>query len=336
MKRLLKVAGITAATILLLYVFLRNSNLEDVWQIMRRTDPAWMAFGLLVNFSALIFRTIRWRTLIDPDDPPPFFATFFATTVGYMLSTVLPIRAGDVARPALLSRRTKVRFAGALGTVLTERVLDLYALLLLFVYFVVRHWNDYTSNKLFVVIKSGAIGASVVLIGLTLLILGIYFFRGGMRRVHEWVGRIVPARFRAAWMHFYDAFVETLDLAKRPVALLKVLLATVAIWSALSSQFWIVSVAMHHKLPFDSSFFISGTTTVGLAIPTPGGVGGFHKICQWVLTSYYGFDIDSSVAVAVLLHVVSTLPVIAAGSMLLMREGLSLRDVSRETTADES
>src|SRR5256885_4582560 len=50
-------------------------------------------------------------------------STFFANTVGYMLSTVLPIRAGDVARPALLARRTNVRFAGALGTVLTERIL---------------------------------------------------------------------------------------------------------------------------------------------------------------------------------------------------------------------
>ena len=35
---------------------------------------------------------------------------------------VAAIRAGDVARPALLSRRTSVRFSAALGTVLTERI----------------------------------------------------------------------------------------------------------------------------------------------------------------------------------------------------------------------
>src|SRR5436305_9831631 len=122
-----------------------------------------------------------------------------------MLSTLLPIRAGDVARPALLSRRTTVRFSAALGTVLTERILDLYALLMLFVYFVIVHWTDFASHRAFFIIKSGAVGAIIVLSALTVLILGIFFFRGGMRRVHQWVGRFVPQRFRAAWMNFYDA-----------------------------------------------------------------------------------------------------------------------------------
>ena len=59
-----------------------------------------------------------------------------ATSMGYALSTVLPVRAGDVIRPALLSRRTDVRFSRALGTVLTERVLDLTAILILYLSFI--------------------------------------------------------------------------------------------------------------------------------------------------------------------------------------------------------
>ena len=69
---------------------------------------------------------------------------------------------------------------------------------------------------------------------------------------------------------------------------------------------------------------------------TPGGVGGFHKLCQWALETYYHFDIDSSVAVAVLLHVVSTLPVIVTGAALMLREGLNWRELKRETAADET
>src|SRR5687768_18484851 len=96
---------------------------------MRTTNVFWLGVALVVNLAALFFRTIRWRIILDPDDPPPFYPTFFANTVGYMLSTILPIRAADVARPALLSRRTSHRFSGALGTVLTERVLDLLSIL---------------------------------------------------------------------------------------------------------------------------------------------------------------------------------------------------------------
>src|SRR5207253_4694614 len=116
----------------------------------------------VVNWLALIFRAQRWRVLIGGQEPPKFYPTFFATASGYMLSTVLPIRAGDVARPALLSRRTTVNFATALGTVLTERMLDLIAILSLYVYFCVRHWNGFARHHAF--IRSGAVGAGTLLI----------------------------------------------------------------------------------------------------------------------------------------------------------------------------
>ena len=84
---------------------------------------------------------------------------------------------------------------------------------------------------------------------------------------------------------------------------------------------------MHHPLPFDSAFFVTGVTTIGLAIPTPGGIGGFHKACQLVLTRFYAFSIDSSVAVAVLFHVIGTLPVLTMGLFLFAREGLRWKDM---------
>jgi uncharacterized membrane protein YbhN (UPF0104 family) len=89
-----------------------------------------------------------------------------------------------------------------------------------------------------------------------------------------------------------------------------VLLCTAGVWACLTSQFWFATLAAHHPLPFDSSFFVTGVTTVGLAIPTPGGIGGFHKACQLVLTRFYRFDVESSIAVAVLFHVIGTLPVL--------------------------
>jgi uncharacterized protein (TIRG00374 family) len=333
LRRPLQIASITLLTILLLAIFLWNSNLRDVWRILKSTSIAWFALGLFTNFTALIFRTIRWRALLDRDHPPPFYPTFFANTTGYMLSTVLPIRAGDVARPALLARRTDVRFAAALGTVLTERIVDLVAIILLYVYYCVRHWNDFTEGR--AVVQEGAIGASAVLVALVVVTVGIFFFREKVRRLHAWIGRIIPLRFRDAWMKFFDSFTQSLDIARHPLALLKVLACTVLIWFCLTAQFWLVLVAAHRTLDFDTSFFICGVTTIGLAIPTPGGVGGFHKICQYVLTTFYKFDIDSSVAVTVLLHIVGTLPVVVTGLLLFFREGLNWKELKEQTHAEE-
>lgn len=333
MKRILQIAAIGALTVFFLWLFLKNANLQEVGRLLKSTNVLWLVVGLIVNFGALVFRTIRWRTILDPDDPPPFYATFFANTVGYMLSTILPIRAADVARPALLARRTSHRFSGVLGTVLIERILDLYSILTLFILFALIRWNEFSHDPVtlrwFYIVRAGAIASMVVLVVLTFFMFGLWFFRDVIRRMHAGLGRLLPQRFRESWMHFFDTFAETLELARHRAAFVKVLLCTAGVWLCLTGQFWFAALALHRRLPFDSSFFVTGATTLGLAIPTPGGVGGFHKVCQFVLTRFYQYDVDASVAVAFLFHIIGTLPVLVTGLLLFAREGLHWRDVTR-------
>lgn len=325
---------------MLLGLFFWNSNLHDVWSILRTSNPWYVAGALAINLGALTFRTQRWRTILRSDDLPPFYPTFFANTIGYMLSTLLPIRAADVARPALLSRRTNIGFADALGTVLTERVLDLTAILGMFVYYCAVHWislsTDPRTKSAFRIVRAGAIGAGIALAALLLLVAGIYFFRGAVRRMHETLGRLLPLRFRVAWMRFYDSFVASLDLIRKPSAAARVLLYTFLVWTCLTAQFWFVLEALRRPLPYDSSFFVTGITTVGLAVPTPGSVGGFDKLCQIVLTKFYFFDIDASVAITILFHLIGALPVIVTGLLLILREGLNWRQLTEQTHAEKS
>jgi len=330
LKRILQVSSITFLTIFLVGFFLWKSNLHDVWHLLLATDPFWLAVAFLVNGCALVFRTLRWRILLPQH--PRFYPTFFANTLGYMLSTILPIRAGDVARPALLAHRTSIRFPDALGTVLTERVLDLITILCLFVFFCLRRWNEFRQPA----VHAGAIGAASLLVLILILIVAFYFFRGGVRRLHEFLGRLLPVRFRDAWMRFFDAFAGTLSIAERPRALAGIIACTALTWLCLTSQFWFTLIAAHRQVSFDSSFFLTGTTTIGIAIPTPGGIGGFDKISQYILKTFYHFDIDGSVAVTVLFHAVGTLPVIAIGLVLFVGEGLNWRDLRKETHAEET
>lgn len=339
MKRILQIAVIAALTVFFLWLFLRNANLREVGAILGRSGLRWVLAGFLVNILALIFRTIRWRTLLEPTDPPPFYATFFANAVGYMSSIVLPIRASDLARPVLLSRRTSHRFSGALGTILCERVLDLTAILLMFVFFAALRWDEFSHDRTigpwFYIVRAGAITSAVILVALWSFLVGLRFGREAIRRMHEWLGRFVPRRFRDSWMHFFDTFAETLRITKYPRAFGLVVLCTVITWTCLTAQFWFATMAVHEPLPYDASFFVTGVTTVGLAIPTPGGIGGFHKACQLVLTRFYAFTVDASVAVAVLFHLIGTLPVLSIGLFLFVKEGVSLKQLRAEDTPIE-
>jgi len=243
LRRILQVTSIALLTVFFLGLFLWKSNLRDVWRIMLATNLLWLASAFVVNWLALVFRTIRWRVLLGGPNPPGFYPTFFANTTGYMLSTVLPIRAGDVARPALLARRTNVRFAEALGTVLTERILDLFSILSIFIWFCVLRWNSFPNNT--GVVHGGAIGCTAVMAALIVLMISLYFFGDGVRRMHISIGRILPKRFREPWMKFFDAFANTLSIAERPRDFFTVVFATAAVWVCLTAQYALVFIAIN-------------------------------------------------------------------------------------------
>ncbi len=318
---------------LLLYFFLRSSNPRRVLEVVKEMNPAWFVAALATNFAALFLRAARWRIILRPDDPPALYPTFFATAIGFMSSAILPIRAGDVVRPALLSRRTDIRFSTALGTVLTERVLDLLSILGLFVTFVLTSGRsmlaDPALGRKATAVRTAAVVGGTIFLLMTLFVILLYFFHPKVRVLHTWLGRAVPERFRSGWMSFFDSFVASLSIVHNGSALARVLLFTAMIWLCLTGQFYLLMLAVGHPLPFSAGFFVTGITILGLSIPTPGGVGGFHKACQIALTNFYHFDVDTSVVVAIAFHIVGTLPVVVAGLWLLAREGIGLKQLTQ-------
>jgi hypothetical protein len=331
LKRTIRLAAVILAMIVLLALFLRNSNPGEVMRLIALMDPSWIAVALAVNFIALFTRAERWRTLLQPGNPPDYYPTYFAVTVGYMSSTVLPVRAGDVVRAALMKRKTGTRFSTGIATVLTERVLDLIAILTMLCWFVISSAHDpsFTVEQR-LLLRSFGFFAGALLAAMLTFVTGIILATSKIRRFHERLGLLIPHRFRDPWMHFFDTFTESFrGAAQYPAAFAKVIVLTIITWACLSSQFWFTSLAMSHQLPFLSCFFLTGVSIVGMMIPTPGGVGGFHKVVQVALIQFYAFGIDDSVALALVLHLVGTLPVLIVGLALVVKEGLSMGQLAK-------
>lgn len=343
MRKLLRVLLIAAVTLLLLALFLRNSDPAAVFQVIRATKVPWLLAALLTNFCALLFRTARWRAILTAStgSPPPLYDTFLSTAIGFFSSAVLPIRAGDVVRPALLSRRTGIRFANALATVVSERLIDLMAVLSMVVFFSLTEGRKLSANPVTarkaLLIHSGATMAGIALASVITLLVILYFFRGAARKLQVRVSGILPKRFRRGWIAFFDSLGSVIELLARPLLLARVLFFTAGIWACLTGQFILVLYASGHPLPYLASFLVTGMTILGLWIPTPGGVGGFHKAAQMALTNFYGFNVSASVAVAIVFHLVGTLPVVITGFALFAREGMSVKQLARigeSATAD--
>ena len=335
MRNALRVLLIAAVTLLLLALFLRNSDLDEVLKVMGETKVPWVAAALLTNFTALLFRTARWRAILTASagKRTPLYDTFLSTAIGFFSSAVLPIRAGDVIRPALLSRRTGIRFTGALAAVVSERLIDLMAVLSMVVAFSLTGGRELSANpetaRKALIIHSGASLAAAGLAAIAALLVILYFFRGSAHRIQLRIAGWLPKRFRRGWLGFFDSLHSIIELLGRPLLLSKVLLFTLGIWACLTGQFILVLYALDRPLPYISSFLVTGMTILGLWIPTPGGVGGFHKAAQMALTNFYGFDVSASVAVAIVFHLIGTIPVVVTGIVLFAKEGMSVRQLAR-------
>jgi len=97
----------------------------------------WHADMLLVLVAAIIyglafvFRSIRWKQLLKPMGVLSLIRTFWALMFGFFLNEVLPFRAGEFARAFLVARWLDIPTATTFGTIVSERMGDIFSLFLL-------------------------------------------------------------------------------------------------------------------------------------------------------------------------------------------------------------
>ena len=94
--------------------------------------PTRLSAGVvLVTVVTYVPRAWRWGYLLAPLARVPFARLFSATTVGFMTGLFVP-RAGEVVRPYLVGRRMPSRSRPAFASIILERLVDLFTVLLLF------------------------------------------------------------------------------------------------------------------------------------------------------------------------------------------------------------
>jgi hypothetical protein len=83
-----------------------------------------------------------------------------------------------------------------------------------------------------------------------------------------------------------------------------------------------------------SSFLVMTLLVVGVAMPTPGQVGGFHEMYKLAVMLFLGVPKDTAVAAGIVLHAVSFVPVTLLGVTFMAREGLTFGRVREMAARD--
>jgi hypothetical protein len=332
-----KIALSLGLTALFLHLFLRNFEVAAAWESLRTGDGRWIAAGVVVNLAGLVVRAWRWRYLMAPVRRGVGMYNLSSTTfIGYMVSFLVPFRIGEVVRPVLLARRERVSVSGALATVAVERVLDAITILGLYLLFLLSaHGSGILSAAAAAEGDHGAghflrraafAGGLLVVVALPLLLAVVYrpgLFLRGLHRLH---GRI-HAGLAARIIEAAGKFVEGLGVVKRGRDLLPALGLSILTWLTIDLNAWVVFRAFGLPLRFLDTFLFMVPHAVGIAVPTPGGVGAYEYLAQVSLSGFWNVAPARAAAVALTLHAAVVLPIIAVGLLFMWRDGLHAADV---------
>ena len=335
---------VLAITVALLAFFFRNTDLAAVWTETRRADPLLLLLGTVATLLNYVARAWRWQFLLAPIGRTAFATAFRTTVIGFAVSFIIP-RAGEVVRPYLLARKENLRPTAAFATIILERLLDLVTVLLLFSAFVFTVQPGVLSGdpgQLAHVKFWGGVAAAAAVVGLAVLtVLAGHPERLGRAAVR--IESVLPARAARLVAHFVESFAQGLAVLRSPANLAGSLVLSFPLWLSIAAGIWLTSRAFHITFPYSGSFLVMTLLVVGVAVPTPGSVGGFHVAYQIAVQTFFAAPADRAVGAAILLHAMSFVPVTVVGAMFMVREGLTFSGVQRiagsgppEATPDES
>jgi glycosyltransferase 2 family protein len=325
-RGLFVLASLVAA---LLALWWRGPEWGTVYHSFDFVQWRWVVVGVVLNLLSVLARALSWNLTIHQALPPPlptFPQVFSAFGVGLLGNAVLPARAGELARVAVLRRHLPGRpgtSATLLGTVFAHRLFDLFPIALLVVYVAATaklpHW---------------AVTGVVILgmVGLALLTVAVI----GARRAHG----VTP--------HGPRTVSRVLAMARQGLAVLRtpsaafaaILLQTLG-WTLQLLAVWAVTAAFGLDVPLPAAALVLLLMNVATVFPLwPGNVGLLQAAVALPLRRY-GVAYGTGFAFGLVLQAIEMSVGVGVGLVMLAREGLSFAALKRmeeqeETSAEDA
>ncbi len=331
-KRTVRIAVSLVLMVALLALFLWNVNFKEVGQALESASLGWLLLAGCLAILSYWLRAVRIILLLRPVGRVRHTTAVLSTSVGYAAMSLLPARMGDLIRPVIISRRDALPLSAALASILTERLFDMWTIIVGFLLFsLAPPTMDLSSEALHILdmleLTGWIVGIGVVAGSLALL--GLFRYQDRFVRVLTWpVRRFVP-RWEGHFEAFFNHFLEGLKVIQRPRDLLLTLGASILVWWTIYFQMKYTLLAFGIQLPLRASYLLVMLSVAGLAIPTPGGAGGFHWAIQKGLTAFFGVELNLATGIAIAYHALCFVPITIIGLFCLPVLGLSLRETAK-------
>ena len=316
--RLVKILlGIAISAALLVWLFW-NVDLRAVGARLADTRWGWLTVSVALNLASLWARAVRWRYLFPQRARPTHL--FNAVMIGYMGNNLLPLRAGEVLRVYVVTRRGQ-RFWTTVTTLVVERALDGLAvgIVLAFVFFQIPTPREVAwASEVFVAL---VLAMMVVLVAIAAAPLPCRILIRSL--TYRWPG--IERRLLVV----FDTMSDGLQGMRRPSQLLPTALWSVAIWVVIVLSVWTGFRAASLELPMTAALCVIAFIGLGVSLPSSPGFIGVIQAATVLALSFFGVGKADALGFSLLLHAAQFLPVTLWGLLLLVVEHVSLTEAAR-------
>ena len=297
-----KILSFCVATLCLYFAF-KQVNLEDIKRAISNSNFYYILIALLTTYITFILRSIRWKILLDSPSNLKLNKYISTTHIGYFLNNILPFRAGDLGRAKLLSNHSnQIRFSFLLGSLVAEKIIDLWMIGFFSIYLIFFGFNDVLGLKF-------SIGILLLYIITSLIIFG-----------NNSVVNNIQNKFSIT-KNFVDGY---LLVSKNK---LKLGIVSLLLWSSFVVYMVTLLKSINIHLSFEQYIGITIITGIVTSLPiAPAAIGTYHLAVIYFL-SLYGIGVEQSQTAAILLHSIFLLYTIILGYIYLSFEKVELKSL---------
>ena len=333
-KSWVRYAVVFGLTAVFLFFFFRGVDWGEVVRHLGHVDVFFFILSLCLVPLHLLTRSLRWRCLMVHEKPSVKMANMVsANAVGFGVNSIFPGRIGELVRPLYLAQKEKTSKGYALGTIVVERIFDMFTMCFLLGVFLLA--RPLYASRFQVSAEAhaslrfwGFVGVGLAS-ALLVFSLALYFFKEPTLKVIGFFLRPLPDRLSGKALALFDDFIAGLKFFQDLKTLVLYTLYSFVVWLGIILFYWVFFISFRITVPYFLLFPYVFLTMVGASIPTPGMVGGFHYFSKLGLTQLYAVDPNLALGATIVVHAIQILMTTLIAYVILWKEGMSLFQVKR-------
>ncbi|MCA9961420.1 MAG: flippase-like domain-containing protein [Anaerolineales bacterium] len=284
----------------------------------------YLIFTALGIIFFLVFRAVRWRFMLNNE--APYGQVFHIQNIGYMLTMLLPLRIGDVARAILIGNVPPVTLSRGISTMVVERLLDMIFMVTILPFTLAEVGTlPPQFQEIARLFGFAAVAGIVVLI-----------VAANQRPLAMRIARIILSRVQFLdtdkWVNQIDELLAGLSSLTRLKDGLILAALSVLVWLPIIFAYYMALRAANIQPTIPMTLLTIVAAAFSVAAPSsPGQIGVFHAGVTFALIEVLGQPAPEALSFAVLYHAINTLTLIMMGFVGLFGAGVTFGNVVATT-----